>query len=306
MDAQLDTWQPPTKRKRRWLGPVLWLTCAGAAGGAGYYAWELRAQRSASEQRIAELEQESRSLSDALELHRAGKVELDTQLTTCREELDVEKDTAADTGTRLAVTETELTECRTHVSGLTEQKAKANALLADFNQLTERFRKMIDTGQLDVEFRRGQMLVRLPAKVLFPSGSATLSDEGKAALREVAAILKKMPRRRFTVAGHTDDQPLRGGEFASNWELSTARAVTVTEMFVESGVRPRNLVAAGYGQYAPVAKNTSAAGRHRNRRIEIILEPDLSKLPLEKLASKSERSGKRKRAGKGKVAKTGR
>src|SRR5690606_457343 len=123
------------------------------------------------------------------------------------------------------------------------------------NQLTARFRKMIDSGKLDVQFRRGEMIVRLPAQVLFPSGKATLSEQGKAALRDVAAILETMPRRRFTIAGHTDNQPVRGGEFASNWELSTARAVTVTKMFVEEGVRPGNLVAAGYGQFAPVASN---------------------------------------------------
>jgi chemotaxis protein MotB len=286
-----DPGNPP--RSRRWLvalGTVVLL------GGSAGVAAHLYRQLGAEQRRRAQLEEQHRSLSDALELHRASKAQLDTRLTTCLGELDTEKTTAADSGAQLNKAEAELTVCQSSMSDLKAQKAQSNALLEEFRTLTGRLQNMIDTGQLDVEFRRGQMVVKLPAQVLFPSGSATISDQGRAAVRGVADVFKSMPGRRFTVAGHTDNVPVRGGAFPDNWALSTARAVTVTLELINAGVRPTSLSAAGFGQYAPVASNRSEVGRSRNRRIEIILEPDLRKLPLDAIsagpAEKKRRRGK--------------
>jgi len=77
------------------------------------------------------------------------------------------------------------------------------------------------------------------------------------------------------VAGHTDTQPIKKSEFASNWQLSTERAITVVQFLQENGVKPANLSAAGYSEYQPVSKSTKAA----NRRIEIVIVPDLDELP---------------------------
>jgi chemotaxis protein MotB len=124
------------------------------------------------------------------------------------------------------------------------------------------------------------MVVDLPAQVLFPSGSAELSDEGKKSLREVAKILRRVKGKRFIVGGHSDNVKLTGtGQYSSNWALSAARAVTVTESLVRFGLRADHLVAAGYGPHDPVAGNHSEAGRQENRRIEIILEPKVRELP---------------------------
>lgn len=275
----------PRKRKSRVL-PLFTLLSVTAAGGAGYYAWELREANAESERRAAGLEAENRSLSDALDLYRASQADLDVQLTTCREELDVEKTARTEVSTRLASVETSLTTCESSVQNLEKQRARARELMAEFQGMTKKFQKMIDTGQLEVELRRGQMVVKLPAQILFPSGSATLSEEGQAAIAEVARILKSVKNRRFTVAGHTDSIPIKGGEFKSNWELSTARAVTVTELLIQKGMRPQNLSAAGFGPYAPVATNKTEAGRRRNRRIEIILEPQLDPVALKTAASR--------------------
>ena len=277
----------PVQRKRRWFLPLVTVAAIGGASGAGYHAWQLREAQADSRTRIESLEAANRSLSDALDLHRASKVDLDTQLVTCKEDLEEERLGRVDTGGKLDVAEAELTACQASVSDLKGQKAEARALIDEFNALTRRFQRMIDTGKLEVEFRRGQMVVKLPAQVLFPSGSDELSEGGKAALAEVAGILRTLPGRRFTVAGHTDDVPVKGGAFASNWALSTARAVTVTQTLIRKGVKPRNLVAAGYGEFAPVSSNKTEAGRRRNRRIEIILQPDLRKLPLQKLRARS-------------------
>lgn len=86
--------------------------------------------------------------------------------------------------------------------------------------------------------------------------------------------------RKLIVAGHTDNQGIREANFKNSWELSAARAVTVTELLVTNGLRPKNLVAAGFGEFHPIADNRTAKGRQDNRRIEIEIQPpDLEALP---------------------------
>src|SRR6185295_1388820 len=162
---------------------------------------------------------------------------------------------------------------------LDEERSAIRDQLAEFQQLTRQFKRMIDSGRLKVTFRRGRMIVELPAQVLFPSGSAELTDEGSKALDEVAKILRSMRSRRFIVAGHTDNVPVATEHFANNWELSSARAVRVTAQLIRGGLKPEQLVAAGYSEYDPVARNVNEAGRQKNRRIEIILEPRLAPMP---------------------------
>src|SRR5206468_11280039 len=95
-----------------------------------------------------------------------------------------------------------------------------------------------------------------------------------------------------TVAGHTDNLPVASGKFDNSWELSSQRAVKVTELLIDKGVPAPNLVAAGYGPYDPIASNSTSTGRQKNRRIEIILEPNLKDLPGDALLDKA--SGKSK------------
>jgi chemotaxis protein MotB len=133
---------------------------------------------------------------------------------------------------------------------------------------------MIDTGQLKVTARRASLVLSLPSEVLFPSGSADLSESGKMAVLEVGFNLKRLADRRFLVVGHTDDQPLKGSTYKDNWELSTARGLTVTRVLVQAGMNPKNIVAAGAGENDPVSKD-----RAKNRRIEIALLPAIGELP---------------------------
>jgi chemotaxis protein MotB len=137
---------------------------------------------------------------------------------------------------------------------------------------------MIDAGKLEVTTRQGRMIVKLPAEILFASGSAQLSEAGHAPLKELAGVLKQFPDRRFMVAGHTDNVPIGPSNFKSNWELSTARAVTVTEFLASSGVNPSRLTAAGYSEYDPIRPNATEAGRSENRRIEIVLLPNVNEI----------------------------
>ncbi len=117
------------------------------------------------------------------------------------------------------------------------------------------------------------------SEVLFSSGSADVSDRGKQELAKLASVLigiaKQIPSDIswvLEVDGHTDDVPLSGsGKYKNNWELSAARATSVVEFLITEGVPPNRLVAAGYGQYQPIAEGDTPDARAQNRRIELKL-----------------------------------
>jgi chemotaxis protein MotB len=172
-----------------------------------------------------------------------------------------------------------LADAKARLEDLRRQKAAAEARAATFRNLVARLRSMIDAGKLKVVIRDGRMLIALPNDVLFDSGKTSIKPDGQAALAQVAHVLATIPDRNFLVAGDTDDVPIHTARFPSNWELSTARAVEVTKFLLANGMRPQVLAAAGYGEFDPVAPNDSPEHRAQNRRIEIVLQPNLADLP---------------------------
>jgi chemotaxis protein MotB len=212
-----------------------------------------------------------------MESSRLAVAECQTQLAACKSESDATTKAVASASASLSSSLAELEELRA-------ERAEVEKRLAVFKALTEKFQKMIDSGKLQILLRHGRMVVKLPAGVLFASGSAELSKEGKDALREVAVILRQVSDRRFMVAGHTDNLPidpkaLPASSFKNNLELSTARALTVAQQLIASGMSAARLVAAGYAEHEPVASNKTEPGRQENRRIEIVLMPNVTELP---------------------------
>ena len=118
--------------------------------------------------------------------------------------------------------------------------------------------------------------VILQGEVLFDSGSDALKPEGDALMTQIghslAALLEAEANQMLLVGGHTDDRPIHG-RFASNWELSTARALAVSRVLIQAGVSPARVVASGFGEHHPRASNQTEAGRAQNRRIEVLLVP---------------------------------
>jgi len=171
-----------------------------------------------------------------------------------------------------------LDQARARLDELRRAQAAAEGRAAQFRQIAGRLKHMVDAGQLQIVLRRGRMVVVLPSDVLFDSGKAQLSATGREVITSVARALSGVEGRQFQVAGHTDDQPIRWSGFASNWELSTERALTVVRVLVENGMKPEVLSAAGYGEFDPAEPNESSAGRARNRRIEISLQPNIDEI----------------------------
>jgi chemotaxis protein MotB len=162
---------------------------------------------------------------------------------------------------------------------LLKKERAAKKRLATFKKILKQFKSLIKSGKLNVKIRRGKMVLELPSAILFESGKANLSDDGKQTLAEVAKVLVTIRKREFQVSGHTDNVPIKTSNFASNWELSTARAVTVVKFLQSKNMNPKNLSAAGYSEYQPAATNKTDKGKALNRRIEIVLMPNLDELP---------------------------
>jgi chemotaxis protein MotB len=158
-----------------------------------------------------------------------------------------------------------------------------------FEALRDKLKKLTELG-LKVEIRRNRMVIRLPGDVLFNSGQDKLRPEGVKVLDAVAEVIRKDPQlsaRYFQVAGHTDNKPLQGGRFGDNWGLSLMRARQVLLYLIApvdpkkgtgGGLDPNKLHAAGYGETDPVAKNDTDEGRQQNRRVELVLLPDVEEM----------------------------
>jgi chemotaxis protein MotB len=119
---------------------------------------------------------------------------------------------------------------------------------------------------------RGLVIKVLTDDLLFATGSAALEGRGDGLLSEIAQLLNVDETHPLDVEGNTDDVPIHSSQFSSNWALSAARASTVASFLVEHGVAPRRLTASGYAEQRPVDSNATAAGRARNRRVQIVMK----------------------------------
>ncbi len=130
----------------------------------------------------------------------------------------------------------------------------------------------IEEDLVAVERNEFWIAVEMKSGVLFASGSAELSAEADPILTKLAEIVREMPDNPIYIEGHTDNVPIQTQQFPSNWELSTARAASVVRRLIQSGASPQRMAAVGYGEHHPVADNSTAAGRYRNRRVVLVLQ----------------------------------
>jgi chemotaxis protein MotB len=125
-------------------------------------------------------------------------------------------------------------------------------------------------GKIKVQEDTDKVVVQLSEKILFPSGQASLSNEAQMPLEELANSLKLIDGD-VIVEGHTDNVPVKGSRFKSNWELSVARSFSVIRALTSKGVPPGRLAAWGFGENRPLIENTNEENRFKNRRIEVVI-----------------------------------
>lgn len=133
---------------------------------------------------------------------------------------------------------------------------------------------------LTVEQRDGKVYVSMENKLLFSSGSWAVGSEGRRAVEQLGSVLGDNPDIAVLIEGHTDNVPYQGtGQLSGNWDLSTKRATAIVNILRENNsINPENLTAAGRGEFAPMATNSTSEGRAKNRRIEVVLTPKLDEL----------------------------
>lgn len=117
---------------------------------------------------------------------------------------------------------------------------------------------------------RDTIRVRLLNKLIFKTARAEINPSAAGAIRLLAGVLRQLPNE-VIIEGHTDNVAITKSPFKSNWELSVARSYSVIERLLKENIAPSRLVAAGYGEYHPLAPNDTPAGRARNRRVEIVI-----------------------------------
>ncbi|MDB6064415.1 MAG: peptidoglycan-binding lipoprotein OmpA family [Pedosphaera sp.] len=145
--------------------------------------------------------------------------------------------------------------------------------------LEDEMRSDLESKDVTISKLQGKLTVNILDRIMFDSGEAVLKPDGEAVMKKIGDILVKHPELKFIhVIGHTDNIPIRPGarsKFASNWELSSARAMAAVHFLTEqAGVDPHRVGAVGYGEFRPIADNTTAEGRAKNRRIAVTILPD--------------------------------
>ena len=265
--------------------------------GCGYNENEWQAQ-------IAKYNQLSQQTDREKAAHAADQKELDAQkqlVAQLKEQLEkmgvnvsALSEQLEQTGSQNKTLAKNLEEVNRALKEYQERAAQLERIKQRFEVLRDKLKKLTDLG-LKVEIRRNRMVIRLPGDVLFGSGDDKLRKDGEKVLDAVADVIrndKQLSGRYFQIAGHTDNKPLKGGRFGDNWGLSAMRAREVL-MYLIAPLRPKDakpnvegggglnqdrLHLAGYGDIDPVGKNDTDAERQQNRRVELVLMPDVEEM----------------------------
>ncbi len=174
----------------------------------------------------------------------------------------------------------ELAERSARINELEQLIAEKDALL---NRVKESLNASLDEFKeqgLQVHMKNGKLYVSMQNKLLFDSGSWKLRSQGTHAITKIAKVLAENPDIEIMIEGHTDNVPYRGNQYIEdNWDLSVKRATTVVRQLLKNKhIDPKRLIAAGRSKYHPVAPNDTPENRAKNRRIEVILTPNMDKI----------------------------
>jgi chemotaxis protein MotB len=229
-----------------------------------------RRQNGTLSSRVSDLERQLADRDRELAALRSGSGDRDrlaSQLTSAQSDRDRLAAELAAANQRIADLERQLAEARA------AQAAPAPKLESARQGLVRALRPQIAKGDISIDLNSERLLINLASNYLFGSGQDQLKSGGAEVLKKVGEVLKDYPEYSVSVAGHTDNRPLRSTlkkKFASNQELSEARAASAAKALAEGGLT--SVTTAGHADTQPVASNDTEAGRAQNRRVEIIVK----------------------------------
>ncbi|HKO46384.1 MAG TPA: flagellar motor protein MotB [Polyangiaceae bacterium] len=243
---------PARRGSRGWLGWLLLILVLGAAGAFVYYLYlPLRQTRARLDADLARAGERERALGQRVkqEEERFGKL---------------------------------AGECDKVASELKQTVAEKEKIESELKrvqgELSQKLEPEITSGNIRIRRRGQELVLDMADDILFDKGQAEVSERGQAVLQQIARSLLELSTYGIQVAGHTDSSRVVSAKtqerFATNWELSSARATNVARFLQERGKIPgTRLVAAGFGEFRPAASNATEDGRRKNRRIELLLLP---------------------------------
>jgi chemotaxis protein MotB len=263
---------------------ILLLLAALVVVGCGYSEDEWQAQLAKYGKLNGEYQKEQKTNADLQAELDATKQRV-ADLTTKLQQMGVNVEQLSTEKQRLS---SSLDETQRALEEYKARAAQLEAIKQRFEQLRGKLQKLTNLG-LKVQIRHNRMVISLPGDVLFASGEDKLKPEGTNVLTAVADVIRKdaqLSARYFQIAGHTDNKPLAGGSFKDNWGLSAMRARQVLVYLIAptdakgsgGGLDSSHLHAAGYGETDPIADNATDGGRQQNRRVELVLMPDVGEM----------------------------
>jgi chemotaxis protein MotB len=287
---------PSTSRGQRPFGAGLLVSaligCAHSMlAGCGYSEDEWQAQLAKYSELDSQHKQDQAALhqtKDELAASKARVAALTAELSKMGVDVETLSRKLLEEGTEKERLSADVDELKRAVSEYQARAAQLERIRGRFEVLRDKLQRLTKLG-LKVAVRHNRMVISLPGDVLFPSGKDQLRDGGKDVLMAVADVIRndtQLAERFFQVAGHTDAQPLNGGPFKDNWGLSAMRARTVLVFLISKtdsrdgggGLDPARLHAAGYGETDPIAPNETPADREKNRRVELVLMPNVEEM----------------------------
>jgi chemotaxis protein MotB len=285
----VDCQRRVSARSRLWVA-LLSAACF-ASLGCGYSEDEWQAQLSKYSQLDSVYKRDSAELAETkktLENSQTKVAQLSQELEKMGVNVDELSRKLAEEGTEKERLSADVNELKQAVSEYQARAAQLERIRSRFEVLRGKLQKLTKMG-LKVAVRHNRMVISLPGDVLFSSGKDQLRDTGKEVLMAVADVIRndqQLAERFFQIAGHTDAQPLNGGPFRDNWGLSAMRARTVLVFLIApvgtrdggGGLDPTRLHAAGYGETDPIAGNETPQEREHNRRVELVLMPNVEEM----------------------------
>ena len=230
---------------------ILFIAALGGGGWFYYQNTELEKKLKANMSHSESLQGELNDLSDQ-------KSNIENNLKKKEEQLDH------------ATSEHEKTMAKLNLE-LEKQKEAQNK----YKETMDDLKKEIDDQRVKISELNGVIKVQMENKILFPSGEATVSEDGISVLTKVASSFARIKDKRFRIEGHTDNVPIKNSRFPSNWELSATRAANVLHIILKNEtLNPKKFELVGMGEFSPVAPNDTEDNKALNRRIEILLIPE--------------------------------
>jgi len=232
------------------------------------------------DQRLSELKENIHTLERDLEEERRSK---DAILTDLQERLQGSQSHIRYLEEEVAKGHNEIQELQSQLIDLTGQKVlsetKKGQLKSTYEALIADLKREIERQEVTIKEFKDKISVTLVDRILFEFGKATITSEGEKILEKVGEILKNIQGKQIRIVGHTDNIPIMSKyryKFPTNWELSAARSSAVIRYFQKNiQLDPKNLEAVGRSFYEPIASNETSQGRAQNRRVEIIISPQL-------------------------------